>query len=898
MTEAVLVLDSAGNCVDVVPTRASGASRQLPEDDGSLVDAIRNALETRQPVPFEHCCKMGDESYHVAGTLSALSADRVLFVARDVTEERRCQDSLRGSERHFRRLIESSPLAMAVVSAEGKGLYVNPKFTELLGYTLKDVPTLDDWWLKVFPDSTYRQLAMAVGLRRLAEASRSGSGMRPVEAIVRCKDGSHRQIEFHSAPFDGSTLGILVDLTERRRTEAALRESEERYRRFVQLSAEGVWRFDAVPPVPTSLGEEEQARLMLERGHLAECNDAYARQHGYQRSSDMIGKRLRDILYGTPEQQLAIIRQFVRANYRVIDLETVGTDREGHPRSYLNNVVGIVQNGKIPWGWGTQRDITERKKTEQELQHKTENMKRLLDLAPLSIVVVRHADGNVLYLNPTFTEVFGYALEDIPNIAIFWRKVFPETEYRRRTAAEWRRRLAEAAERGTGLTPMTARFTCKDGSTRYVESHAMPMEGHTLTIHVDLTERRRAEAALLESEERYRRFVQITAEGVLRVDVQPPVPTEFDPHEQAKLLLERATVGECNNAYARQRGFDRAEDVIGRKVADIVDGDTEEKRRIALRFVSSGYRIVDLETSVVHRDGSTSWYLNNVMGVRNERGLIGGWGTQRDITARRASDQALRHAHCELERRVAERTAELSAANERLRELDRMKSQFLAMMSHELRTPLNSIIGFTGILRQGLAGPVNEEQTKQLGITYQSALHLLSLINDLLDLSRLEAGKMRPEHLPFDFSDVVTEALANVTAMASCKGLRLVSDVPAALLMEGDRKRTLQVLLNLVDNAVKFTPAGEVKVSATLVDGTLRTTVSDTGIGIHREHIGMLFEAFRQLDGTSRRVYEGTGLGLYLCRKLLTMMGGEIWAESEFGKGSRFTFTLPREIVS
>src|SRR5262249_30981934 len=142
----------------------------------------------------------------------------------------------------------------------------------------------------------------------------------------------------------------------------------------------------------------------------------------------------------------------------------------------------------------------------------------------------------------------------------------------------------------------------------------------------------------------------------------------------------------------------------------------------------------------------------------------------------------LRSAHCELERRVAERTAELSAANERLRELDRMKSQFLAMMSHELRTPLNSIIGFTGILRQGLAGPVNEEQHKQLDISYQSALHLLSLINDLLDLSRLEAGKMQPERLPFDFADVVREALDNVSGMADAKGLRLVSDVPSVLL--------------------------------------------------------------------------------------------------------------------
>src|SRR5262249_1727704 len=156
---------------------------------------------------------------------------------------KRSQETLRGSEEHFREIIESSPLAMAVVSAQGESLYVNPQFTELLGYTLEDVPTLDAWWPKVFPDVEYRQVPMAVGLRRLAEANRRGTGMRPVEAILQCKDGSRRTIEFHSAPFNGKTLGILVDLTERRRAEAALRQSEERYRRFVQMSVEGVWRF-------------------------------------------------------------------------------------------------------------------------------------------------------------------------------------------------------------------------------------------------------------------------------------------------------------------------------------------------------------------------------------------------------------------------------------------------------------------------------------------------------------------------------------------------------------------------------------------------------------------------------------------------------------------------------
>ena len=258
--------------------------------------------------------------------------------------------------------------------------------------------------------------------------------------------------------------------------------------------------------------------------------------------------------------------------------------------------------------------------------------------------------------------------------------------------------------------------------------------------------------------------------------------------------------------------------------------------------------------------------------------------------------EGLRRARDELEERVRERTAELVQANQRLEEMDRLKSQFLATMSHELRTPLNSIIGFTGILRQGFAGPVNEEQKKQLGLVFGSARHLLSLINDLLDLSRIEAGKVDIERAPFNFVDVVNDVVQNLAPIAEQKNLRLLTDLPwQPIDMVGDRKRCFQVLLNLANNAVKFTERGEVKIIARAERDQLRVCVADTGIGIKPEHMGMLFEAFRQLDGTAKRIYEGTGLGLHLCRRLLTLMHGEIGVESEFGKGSRFCFTLPRE---
>jgi signal transduction histidine kinase len=212
---------------------------------------------------------------------------------------------------------------------------------------------------------------------------------------------------------------------------------------------------------------------------------------------------------------------------------------------------------------------------------------------------------------------------------------------------------------------------------------------------------------------------------------------------------------------------------------------------------------------------------------------------------------------------------------------------------------LNSIIGFTSLLRRGLAGPVNEEQVKQLGIVHSSASHLLGLINDLLDVSRVEAGRTDLQREPFDFLDVVNEAVRSLQPMADRKGLQVIVDAAQpAIPMLGDRKRSLQILLNLVTNALKFTERGTVRIAAISSGNTLRVEVADTGIGIKAEHLGMLFEAFRQVDGSAKRVYEGAGLGLYLCRRLLSVMGGEIRAESIYGKGSRFLYSMPLELAA
>jgi signal transduction histidine kinase len=272
--------------------------------------------------------------------------------------------------------------------------------------------------------------------------------------------------------------------------------------------------------------------------------------------------------------------------------------------------------------------------------------------------------------------------------------------------------------------------------------------------------------------------------------------------------------------------------------------------------------------------------------------------------------QAQRNA-LELEHRVAERTqalaqtnAELLQAMQRAEAADRIKSAFLATMSHELRTPLNSIIGFTGIVLQGLAGPLNAEQSKQLGMVRDSSRHLLALINDVLDISKIEAGELKVGREPFEPALSIQKVMAIVTPLAEKKQLTLATEVaPDIGTMVSDSRRVEQVLLNLLGNAIKFSEKGAVTLRAQRVDdfqagagaavAALRVQVTDTGIGIQEEDMAVLFTPFRQVDSALSRKHDGTGLGLAICQRLAHLMGGKIEAQSVWGQGSTFTVTLP-----
>ena len=247
---------------------------------------------------------------------------------------------------------------------------------------------------------------------------------------------------------------------------------------------------------------------------------------------------------------------------------------------------------------------------------------------------------------------------------------------------------------------------------------------------------------------------------------------------------------------------------------------------------------------------------------------------------------------------------ELQASNlqiaDKSRQLERAsqhKSEFLANMSHELRTPLNAIIGFSEVLSERMFGELNEKQEEYLKDIYASGQHLLSLINDILDLSKIEAGRMELDLTDFHLPPAIDNALMLVRDRAARRGIALQQAVDQRLgQIRGDERKVKQVLLNLLSNALKFTPeGGRVVVRASVVDGKAEISVTDTGVGIAPEDQDAVFEEFRQV-GTADKKVEGTGLGLTLSRKFIELHGGKIWLKSQVGMGSTFTFTLPLTI--
>jgi len=522
------------------------------------------------------------------------------------------------------------------------------------------------------------------------------------------------------------------------------------------------------------------------------------------------------------------------------------------------------------------RDITERKLAETALRD-SETKARLLADNIAELVAMIGLDGRLSYASPSFRRTLGWEPDEV--VGMRQAELFHPEDIKEAAAS-----LSELPDGGHLVREY--RLRRKDGSYVWLEAVTQLLrdaDGRPncyLVSARDIDQRRDAERALRETEARFHTLFESGPNGIFLTDP------------------ETLEIVDCNHQACVMNGYSR-EELVGtsiialhpEEVAKTMEGGVEGRRAFVRELEERGVLTVE---SVHRRKDGSLFPLETSMCLLTVGGRVLVMGIDRDITERKRAEDELRLHRDHLGELVAARTAELEVAKERAEAADRVKSAFLAAMSHELRTPLNSILGFTGILLRGLAGPLNDEQRKQMGMVSNSAGHLLELINDVLDLSKIEAGQLKVEAEEFDLPASITRVAMAVSPLADKKQLKVTRSIgPGVGTITSDRRRVEQVLLNLLSNAVKFTPAGEITVECAVRGDYVVTSVRDTGIGIKPEDLDRLFRPFQQLDSGLARVYEGTGLGLSICKRIIEVLGGEVSVESEPGRGSTFSFTLP-----
>jgi PAS domain S-box-containing protein len=515
--------------------------------------------------------------------------------------------------------------------------------------------------------------------------------------------------------------------------------------------------------------------------------------------------------------------------------------------------------------------------TASRLAEQTAFLNALIESNPLAIAVTDSLH-RVTLCNPAFEQLFRFSRAEVLGRDVDY---LIASDVERPDAVS----ITERLMAGQAVHAVTRRRR-KDGGLVDVELHGVPLlvEGKLIGvfgIYQDITARHLAEELLRESEERYRDIFE-NANDLIQT-VAP----------DGRLLY-------VNRAWRETMGYSE-NDVPGLSFFELLDPSTREPSTRLFQRVLAGHPVEKAEVIFVTREGKKI-QLEGACNCRFQDGRpVFVRAIFRDVTARRQAEDEIHQLNEDLERRVLERTAQLAALNRELearnREVERanrMKSQFLASMSHELRTPLNAVIGFSDLLHEETAGPLNEKQKRYVDHVLTGARNLLQLINDILDLSKVEAGQLllRPED--FSLAEALPEVLSTIKPLAMSKQIQLENRVAPEIALSADRIRLKQVLYNLLSNAIKFTePGGEVRIEAKAAGALVCVSVIDNGIGIPPEEHEAIFNEFHQVGMTTKGVREGTGLGLAISRRLVEAHDGKIWVESAPGRGSRFSFILP-----
>jgi len=470
-------------------------------------------------------------------------------------------------------------------------------------------------------------------------------------------------------------------------------------------------------------------------------------------------------------------------------------------------------------------------------------------------------EGNITDLNTAFVQLFGYTREDIPTLEQWWLKAYPDPAYRQWVADTWLSHMERAQGDPPVFEPLEVNIQCRDGRSRTVLAAAEPLGvsfGGTLLVTLyDITERKRMEDSLRENERILRTAIEALDEAFVLFDPDDRLVFCNDKYKATYATSADVIVPGTSFEHIIRTGAERGQyaDAVGRVDAWVAE-------RMAAHKASN--------ITLDQRLENGRWV--RILERRTSDGYIVGFRV--DITALKQATEAAEAANL-------------------------AKSRFLATMSHEIRTPMNGILGMAQLLLQPDLGDAEREDFARTILNSGQTLH--ALLNDILDLSKVEAGKLELEAISFEPNQIVLDTQALFGEAAAQKNLKIESVCHASTgqRYQGDPHRLRQMLSNLVGNAIKFTDQGQVYIevrelerAGTGADAVLEFSVSDTGVGVAKDKQSLLFERFSQADNSTTRQYGGSGLGLSIVKRLARMMGGDAGVDSEPGEGSRFWFRI------
>ena len=731
----------------------------------------------------------------------------------------------------------------AYIQIAGDFVPLNPAWEKTLGFTQEELQNRQ-WIELVHPDDRQSTLTNLEKLKTETELPIS------FENRYLCKDGTYKWLAWavNAVPENSIYTAVARDITRQKELETKIRESETRFQQLAQTHTQESDLLHTLMDNTT-----DQIYFKDIESQFIRINLSLADRFNLKNPAEAVGKSDFDFFTREHAQQAYQDERTVIETGKPLEgKQEKETWPDGQDTWVSTTKVPVRdRSGRIKGTCGISRDITEYHRAVQALRDSEAKWRSLVESAP-DIIATLDLDYELTFVNrlPSGVDI---QIEDIIGNSVF-DFLTPEHHDRFRQACQKVAKTSEAAS-----YEIQGRI-----SGNWYASCIGPIKrddkivGFVLTS-TDITDRKQAETQLQKSEERLRRAV-----------LNAPLPIMIHAEDGEVILISRT--------WTELTGY-TPEDM--QTVSKWLEHANSEKSKQIQEYLAHVHqtkeRITEGQYEVITKAGKKQiWeFSSSSLGALPDgRQLVISMAL--DITERIKAQQAMQNA---------KETAEYAS---------RAKSDFLANMSHELRTPLNAIIGFAEILRDELVGTLNPEQKECVRDIRVSGQHLLEMINDILDLSKIEAGKMVLHPELFPIVDAVQEVNAIIKALALKKNITLTLDYQQNSTIEADRVKVKQIFYNLLSNAIKFTPeGGKVTTHLEITPTALHVQVIDTGIGIAEEDQMKLFAPFTQIDTSKSRRYGGTGLGLALTQRLIELHGGDIRVTSEEGKGSNFTFRIP-----